>query len=52
MPRFYFHFLDGRPVRDHKGLECHTLEDAKQHAMAIAADLGRNPTTLRTSASA
>jgi hypothetical protein len=42
MPRFYFNFLDGKPVRDREGLECRTLEDARRHAMAIAAELGRN----------
>jgi hypothetical protein len=42
MPQFFFHLTNGDTVRDEVGTRCDTLEDAREFALAVAAELGRN----------
>jgi hypothetical protein len=42
MPQFFFNLPNGETVRDERGTRCDTLEDAREFALAVAAELGRN----------
>jgi hypothetical protein len=42
MPEFFFNLTNGQTVRDERGTRCDTLEHAKEFALAVAAELGRN----------
>jgi hypothetical protein len=44
MPKFFFHLTNGETVRDDRGINRTTVEDAKAFAVAVAAELGRNRT--------
>jgi hypothetical protein len=42
MPRFFFQLSDGDTFRDDGESPCSTLEEAKEFARSVAAELGRN----------
>ena len=43
MPRYFFHLKDANDVlRDDMGEEFATTEEARQHALKVAFELGRN----------
>jgi hypothetical protein len=43
MPRYFFHLKDGNSVlHDHMGEEFANSEAARQHALQVAFELGRN----------
>jgi hypothetical protein len=41
-PKFYFHLSDHTVIPDDRGERCATLDQAKEHATTVAAELGRN----------
>jgi hypothetical protein len=43
MPRFFFHFTNGRTLRDEDGEDFPSLEAATAHAAKIAAELAKEP---------
>ena len=43
MPRFFFHFTNGRTLRDEDGEDSPSLEAATAHAAKIAAELAKEP---------
>ena len=43
MALFFFHFTNGRTIRDEEGENFPTLEAAKVHAAKIAAELATEP---------
>jgi hemerythrin superfamily protein len=40
--RYFFHLSDGNLIQDDAGEVCKTLEEAKQFAINVAAELGQN----------
>jgi hypothetical protein len=40
--RYFFHLANGTFVPDQEGEDCSTLERAKEFALKVAAELGRN----------
>jgi hypothetical protein len=42
MPKFFFNLTNGETVRDERGTDCINVEQAKQFAVVVAAELGRN----------
>jgi Domain of unknown function (DUF6894) len=44
MPRFFFHITGGTRIEDDRGTRCETVAQAKEFALAVAAELGRNRT--------
>ncbi|WP_046348069.1 DUF6894 family protein [Sphingomonas changbaiensis] len=41
MPRYFFHIVDGRTVRDEEGQECPGLDEARAEAVASARSIMR-----------
>jgi hypothetical protein len=42
MPTFFFNLTNGETVRDERGTDCTNVEQAKEFAVVVAAELGRN----------
>jgi hypothetical protein len=42
MPKFFFNLTNGGTVRDERGTDCTGVEQAKEFAVVVAAELGRN----------